>query len=199
MCLNNLQIPNTTQTIIEQIIASPAALVALIAMIINLGISIANIIMSANNHKNESKYKTEIAFYQMTVLKSLEQLFVYISSVKKDYSELVSHYYVKTDSQECRTLVENCLKELDKLNEKTEAYVFPYYEGFSIELSAQLRKEFEIYYDEVTTVYSKYAQPQLGTTILARNQKSFGESTSKIISSMYELSKNYCPKLSTRN
>jgi hypothetical protein len=127
------------------------------------------------------------------VLKSLEQLFNYISSVKSEYSKLVNLYSRCTSSADCRKLSEDCIKTLDQLNERIEANVFPYYEGYSLVLSQNVRVTFETYYDEVTQIYSKYSQPELGTTILSRIQSDFSKSTIKVISSMYSFSKQYCP------
>lgn len=178
----------------DTVLKNPTSLVALIALFVNVLISAINIYLIITKNTCEGEYKTEIEFYKLTVLHSLEQLFIFITDIKTQFSEVIVSYNQLNESSKCRKLSEQSIAKLDSLKDKNEASIFPYYDGFSAELASELRKIIEQYYDTVTTILSKYSQPGLSPSSLLQLQNNFSFATKEAISKIYILSKKYCPK-----
>lgn len=194
MLQNNLVPPSAGVGLVGQILASPPAIVASIALIINTLLFIANLLVSFRTHRREARFKIELSFYDMTVLRSLSELFKFVAAVKAKYCELVNKYTITEDEGTCRKSSEACIATFDDLHESNENNVLPYFDGFSSDLGKNLRSLFETYYDNVTEIISKYSQPKLNSLALSRLSNNFGKETGIVIKEMYDLSKKYCPK-----
>jgi hypothetical protein len=130
----------------------------------------------------------------MTLLKALRDYFSFIGIVNTQYSDLVNKYTKTGNGDDCRKLTENAINSLDNLNEKIQNETSPYLFGFSSNIGEKINKEFENYYDEITDIFSKYSQPDINHTKLSSIEQNFSIKTKNIISIIYKMVKENCPK-----
>jgi hypothetical protein len=130
----------------------------------------------------------------MTLLKALRDYFSFIGVVNTQYSDLVNEYTKTGSKDSCRKLTEKAITALDNLNEKSQNEISPYLFGFSLNIGEKINNEFEHYYDDVTNIFSKYSQPDINHTKLSSIQRNFSEKTKNIVSIIYKVVKENCPR-----
>jgi formyltetrahydrofolate synthetase len=128
------------------------------------------------------------------MLKALRDYFSFIGVINTQYSDLVNEYTKTGDKDNCRELTEKAITALDNLNEKIQNEISPYLFGFSLNIGEKINNIFEDYYDAVTNIFSKYSQPDMNHTKLSSIQRDFSKETKDIVSMIYKVVKENCPK-----
>jgi ribosomal protein S13 len=146
------------------------------------------------NNRTGIKRSIELNFYDLTLIQSLKRYFSYIGVINKNYSDLINEYTKTDDKDKCRNLSETTIAKLDKIYEETENELMPYLNGFSLDAGERIHKESEVYYDEITKIFSEYSQSNLNQTKQTKLQNDFSRKSKNFISNIYKAVKENCPK-----